>query len=104
MSNNFKKDYARVFKAVKSLLPSIIVKIVTVDFEAAIWVALSAILPGVTILGCYFQRVQAIWRRVQELGLQAGYSNDAVPVSSSRFHTIKAPCISHTTITHHHTL
>ena len=34
------------------------------------------------------------------------YANEveAVPVSSSRFHTIKAPHISHTTIIHHDAL
>ena len=32
--------------------------------------------PGVAILGCYFHWAQAVWRKVQELGLTNAYRQD----------------------------
>ena len=32
--------------------------------------------PCVSILGCYFHWAQVVWKRVQELGLQAVYNTD----------------------------
>ena len=54
MSGKHKKDYKKVFKTVKSLLPTIIVKTVAINFEAAMWSVLPLVFPGVKILGCYF--------------------------------------------------
>ena len=77
MSGKCKKDYKKVFKAVLDLLPSTIIKTVTLDFEAAMWLALRSVLPQVKLLGCYFLHwSQAVWRKVQELGLQTGYNTD----------------------------
>lgn len=48
----------------------------TVDFEKWLWSALRTILPDVQIRGCLFHWTQALWRKVQELGLQVAYTED----------------------------
>ena len=76
--------------AEKSLLSSVIVQTVTIDFEAAIWQVIPSVFHGVTMFGCYFHWSQAIWRKVQEFRLQVTYSADNRPtgrsVSCSLFH------------------
>ena len=54
MSGKHKRDYKKVFKAIKKLLPTSNVKTVTLDFEAAMWHAASKVFPNVKILGCFF--------------------------------------------------
>ena len=44
-----------------------------VDFEAALWRALTVEFPDASIKGCTFHYSQAIWRKVQEIGLQKAY-------------------------------
>lgn len=46
------------------------------DFEKAVWSALRQTLPGVQLKGCSFRWTQALWRKVQGLGLQDAYRND----------------------------
>ncbi|KAJ8309740.1 hypothetical protein KUTeg_011605 [Tegillarca granosa] len=43
------------------------------DFEAAIWKSLRKTIPGIVIRGCNFHWTQAVWRHVQNLGLQTHY-------------------------------
>ena len=76
MSGKHKRDYKKVFKAIKKLLPTSNVKTVTLDFEAAMWHATSKVFPNVKILGCFFHWSQAVWQKVQELGLQTAYNSD----------------------------
>ena len=76
MSGKCKKDYKKVFKAVKPLFLAFVVSTITIDFEAVMWCAIPLVFPGVTILGCYFHWAQAVWRKVQELGLQVAFNND----------------------------
>ena len=76
MSGELNKDYNKVFKTVKSVLPTTVVKTVIIDFEAAMWSTLPLVFPDVTILGCYFHWAQAVWLRVQDLGLQVAYNTD----------------------------
>jgi len=46
----------------------------TVDYlEAAIWNALRNKLPDATIKGCMFHFRQAIWPKIQDIGLQRAY-------------------------------
>ena len=40
------------------------------------WQALPKALTTVCIYGCYFHWSQAVWRKVQALGLQAAYNSD----------------------------
>ena len=76
MSGKCKKDYKHVLRAINNLFPSCAVRTITIDFEAAIWSAICSVFPKVSILGCYFYWTQAVWRKVQELGLQVLYNND----------------------------
>ena len=75
MSGKCKQDYIRVFSATKTFLPAVNVKTITLDFEAAMWQAVAEVFPTVTRLGCFFHWSQAIWRKVQELGLQPAYTS-----------------------------
>ncbi|XP_044163839.1 uncharacterized protein LOC122948212 [Acropora millepora] len=77
MSGKKKKDYRAVIREIINNIPGQpSVKKVTVDFERAIWSAFQKVLPEVRIMGCAFHWSQALWRKVQELGLQQGYRND----------------------------
>ena len=74
MSGKKKRDYKAVLKAVRELLPeNICLQEVLVDFEAALWGALAAMFPGVSVKGCFFHWKQAVWRKIQETGLQPAY-------------------------------
>lgn len=64
-------------KKILEILPSYPkVKRIVVDFEAAMWRAFPDVLNGVEVKGCVFHWIQAVWRKVQELGLQSAYMND----------------------------
>ncbi len=43
------------------------------NFEAAMWAAAREIFPQVASRGCLFHRNQALYRKIQDLGLQAAY-------------------------------
>lgn len=73
MSSRRKKDYKKVFKCVCSLLPQRKVEKFVMDFEIALWQAVRATLPASCIQGCAFHWNQAIWRKVQSLGLAVPY-------------------------------
>ncbi|KAK2167713.1 hypothetical protein LSH36_25g09066 [Paralvinella palmiformis] len=58
----------------KAVLEHIIKDIqVIMNFERAAWSAVHTVLPQVTCSGCHFHWTQAIWRKVQSLGLTADY-------------------------------
>ncbi|XP_074631182.1 uncharacterized protein LOC141889768 [Acropora palmata] len=77
MANKKEKDYKKVLKKIIELLPSKpAIKQVTIDFEKALWAAFRTVLPAISIQGCVFHWTQAVWRKVQELGLQRAYSED----------------------------
>ena len=77
MSSKRKHDYKKVLKKVLRMLPTTpSVEQVTADFETAVWGAFRKVLPEVQLLGCAFHWNQALWRKVQELGLQTAYMRD----------------------------
>ena len=76
MSGKQKKDYVKVLKRVLRLLPSPKAVKATIDFEKAMWAAIRKVMPWVQISGCSFHWTQAVWRKVQELGLQIPYNED----------------------------
>ena len=49
---------------------------VTADFESPVRGAFRKVLPEVQLLGCAFHWNQALWRKVQELGLKTAYTSD----------------------------
>ncbi len=77
MSGKRKCDYRRVLKAVQNLLPDHIeLQCVVADFESALWRAVEKVFPDAGIKGCVFHWTQAIWRKVQALGLASTYQNN----------------------------
>ena len=77
MSSKRKHDYKKVLKNVLRILPTTpSEELVTADFESAVWGAFRKVLPEVQLLGRVFHWNQALWRKVQELGLQTAYMRD----------------------------
>ena len=77
MSGRTNKDYRKVLRAVLNSLPEDIkIEKVVLVFERATWKALREVLPDVSLQGCVFHWTQAVWCKVQEIGLQAAYIND----------------------------
>lgn len=77
MSRRRKKDYKKVLQHLKRILPSDPrVNVLVADFERAVWKAVlsPSVLPDVTVRGCCYHWSQAVWRKVQEIGLQAAYN------------------------------
>ena len=54
------------------------------DFEASVWKAITREFPAVRIRGCIFHWTQAVWRNVQQNGLQVPYMKDAATHSYIR--------------------
>lgn len=78
MSGKRRKDYKKVFSKTKELLgDELSVQEITIDFEESVWRAIPDVLPNVYIRGCSFHWGQAVWRKIQEVGLQVSYTNDA---------------------------
>ncbi|KAG0719438.1 hypothetical protein GWK47_050452 [Chionoecetes opilio] len=77
MSARNATDYTGVLRAIMELLPGppSVTRVMT-DYEPATWQALRAVFPGVEVKGCLFHFTQAVFRKVQSLGLQHAYSND----------------------------
>ncbi|XP_044165526.1 uncharacterized protein LOC122949495 [Acropora millepora] len=77
MSGRKKGDYKAVLQALLSILPNNPrVKKITLDFEKAMWSATRQVLPNIKLMGCSFHFTQALWRKVQEFGLQEAYAHD----------------------------
>lgn len=67
----------QVFRAVNRALPSpAAVEDFVADFEIATWRAIQSVFPAVQIHGCAFHWSQAMWRKIQELGLAVPYTRD----------------------------
>ncbi|XP_071848832.1 uncharacterized protein [Apostichopus japonicus] len=78
MSRRKRKDYRKVLRAVKGALPTEPrLRRMVMDFEAAMWRGAKSIFKNVTILGCNFHWRQAVWRKVQNLGLRTAYLTDS---------------------------
>ena len=48
---------------------------VVADFESGVWGAVRSQLPQVLLRGCAFHWGQAVWKKIQELGLQVSRKN-----------------------------
>ena len=73
MSGRKKTDYKIVIEHLLRLIPNSRVRCAVMDFESALWRALADVLPGVKRRGCTFHWTQAVWRKIQSLGLQDEY-------------------------------
>jgi hypothetical protein len=51
-------------------------KVIQIDFEIAMMNAISRVLINSEIRGCFFHYTQAIWRKVQNLGLTIAFKNN----------------------------
>jgi len=77
MSGRKASDYRSVLRALKAACSGEYrVSICVADFEKAAWKAFRQVYPEISMKGCVFHFTQAIWRKVQELGLQVMYQND----------------------------
>ena len=77
MSRRTKKDYEAVFRELSQHLGSDIkLEDCMMDYEVATWTSLRTVFPGVSIHGCLFHLVQAIYRKVGELGLVKEYKEN----------------------------
>ena len=70
------------FQVLKKLLRCLAtppaVQEVVADLENGVWGAVKSRLPQVTLRGCAFHWGQAVWRKIQELGLQVSEINITV--------------------------
>ena len=73
MSGKKKSDYKGVLRVVKDLLPTLSLQEIVLDYEMAMWKAVNSVFPTVPVRGCAFHWGQAVWRKVQDLGLQTSY-------------------------------
>ena len=70
MTRRTKKDYKKILKALRKVLPDLInIKKMVMDFEIGLWSAVRSLFPAVELQGCAFHWTQAIWRKTQDLGL-----------------------------------
>lgn len=56
-----------------TLIPECNVQKFVMDFEIALWSAVRSLFPVAKLQGCAFHWTQAIWRKVQSLGLAVPY-------------------------------
>ena len=76
MSGCKKSDYKNVLKKLLEIIPTPSVQRITIDFEKGLWQAFHRVLPDAEIKECLFHWTQALWREVQQLGLQTAYTDD----------------------------
>ena len=76
MSSRKATDYVAVFNFLKALIPDMAVECMVMDFEAALWKAIRKVFPAVKCRGCCFHWTQAVWRKIQEVGLQVAYNKE----------------------------
>ena len=74
MSGKKQEDYTRVFQSINGLLePDPEVEEIIMDFEVALWNTIRNLYPSVHVHGCTFHWSQAMWRKVQQVGLSTAY-------------------------------
>lgn len=68
--------YKRLFRLLKKKLPNFRPTEFHIDFEAAAINAIKDEFPGAQVNGCNFHFNQALWRKIQQLGLSVAYKNN----------------------------
>ena len=77
LPNKQSATYVKLLRKLRELNPQLQPLTVMIDFELASRNALAEVFPGATIQGCFYHLSQAVYRKVQSVGLQNGYQNDA---------------------------
>ena len=77
MSSKRRRDYVKVLSKLLDVLqqPHRVQEFI-MDFEKALWQAVSSVFPTANIRGCAFYWSQAVWRKIHSLGLQTQYYSD----------------------------
>ena len=71
------RDYKKVFKVVKEMLPDARVKKMVADFESSIWQGFLSVYSNSDVQGCVFHWTQAIWRKMRARPSEAIQSQEA---------------------------
>ena len=67
-------DYQLVLHEIENILPTYpSVTRMVLDFELAMWASIPIVFPEVCLMGCAFHWNQAVWRKIQDLGLVIAY-------------------------------
>lgn len=73
LKNKDKKTYNLFFSFLKNKRKDLNPKNITIDFEMAAINSFLEVFESTVIYGCFFHFCQAIWRKIQEIGLQKWY-------------------------------
>ena len=80
--------YRGVFRALKDFCEEVHIllepNVITVDFEVALMSALSTEFAAASLHGCFFHFIQAVWRKIQFLGLSVPYQENAFTKTTCR--------------------
>ena len=68
--------YVKALEKVQELVPDLQPVEIMSDFENSLRVALRTVFPGAIVRGCNFHLGQALYRKVQSVGLQEPYASD----------------------------
>ena len=72
MSRRRNSDYQLVLHEIENILPTY-PSVTRMDFELAMWASIPIVFPEVCLMGCAFHWNQAVWRKIQDLGLVITY-------------------------------
>ena len=67
--------YTKLFRRLKTRLPSCKPKTIMIDFEASLALALRNVFPGVRVAGCRFHYAQAVYRKIKSTDLHTYYNS-----------------------------
>ena len=66
-------DYTKIWDFIMERIPGNLVMRVVMDFESAVWETFQRVKPDVTLTGCCFHCIRAVWKMINELGLAPSY-------------------------------
>ena len=77
LTNKTKETYKKAFSILKQKRPDLQPSTITTDFEKPVMDAFKNVFGNTELQGCFFHLSQAIWRKIQSIGLTNSYVNDA---------------------------
>ena len=77
LPNKTTETYERVFMEIKALIPNAQPATVMMDYEKAAMNSVAECYEGIDVQGCFYHLSQSIYRKVQALGLQQRYQDNA---------------------------